>query len=216
MYSPYRRRLVGPLEIGRRGMDDRKETSMNTISALRRAPAATRTGRLLSRARALTLLATAAVTAGGPEFAAGTASADTRSAAAGNGCLWAGVSHAQNASVVAGGRAFSCGTDSGAPYWSRGQVVNRSSTVPNPGAYTNPARLFSAGAHQPGTEYNDYCVGSQLIDGSEDVHQVVADRNGALYWKAVAPISWWAFDPGADRPGPSWRSASLCYEGNLT
>ncbi|MFE7797429.1 hypothetical protein [Nocardia sp. NPDC057440] len=171
----------------------------------------------MSRTRALTLLATAAVTAGGLELGAGTAAAGTRMAAAGAsaGCVWAGTSHEQGATVVAGGRSFSCGTADGAPYWSRGQAVNRPSTVPNPGATTNPAHLFSAGVHQPGTDYNDYCVGSQLIDGSEDVYQVVVDRNGARYWKVAGPTSEWAFDQGADHPLPSWRSASLCDDGNL-
>ncbi|MEV6427753.1 hypothetical protein [Nocardia sp. NPDC051463] len=191
---------------------------MNTISAQRRSAVLAGTMREMSKTRALTLLATAVVTAGGLELGAGMAAADARTAAsgAGTGCVWAGTSHAPGATVVAGGRSFSCGTANGAPYWLRGSVANRPSAVPNPGAATNPTHLFSAGAHQPGTDYNDYCVGSQLIDGSADVYQVVSDRNGALYWKVVGPISHWAFDSGSDRHGPSWRSASLCDDGNLT
>ncbi|WP_228001804.1 hypothetical protein [Nocardia australiensis] len=59
-------------------------------------------------------------------------------------------------------------------------------------------------------------AGNQLIDGSDDVYQVVADGRGALYWKAAEPISRWEFDPEAERPGASWRSVSSSIEGNLT
>ncbi|QIS06135.1 hypothetical protein F5X71_30915 [Nocardia brasiliensis] len=162
---------------------------------------------------ALALLATVAL-AGGLTAGAGTAAAST--AGAGTHCLWAGTSHPQGATVVAGGQSFRCETDRGAPSWSRGPADNRPSTVPNPGAYTRPAGLFSAGARQPGTEYTDYCVGSQLIEGNEDVYQVVAARDGSLRWQAVAPVAQWKFDPDTPRPGPSTRSASLCIDGNLT
>ncbi|WP_433520954.1 hypothetical protein ACQPZ2_26650 [Nocardia pseudovaccinii] len=166
------------------------------------------------KAKPFTLLAAAAVTGGALEFGVGTASASTGS---GVTCLWAGTAHAQGATVVAGGRDFRCETDSrGAAHWSKGGATNRPSTVPNPGAYAHPARLFSAGAHQPGTEYTDYCVGSQLVDGADDVYRVVADGSGGLYWKAAGPISNWTFDSDSPRPGPSSRTASLCYEGNLT
>lgn len=167
--------------------------------------------------KALTLLATAVLTAGGLELGAGTAAASSRTVGSGVTCLWAGTAHAQGTTVVAGGRDFHCETDSrGAPYWSKGGSANRPSTVPNPGAYAHPARLFSTGALQPGAEYMDYCVGSQLIDGAEDVYRVVADGRGGLYWKAAGPISDWTFDPDSPRPAPSSRTASLCYEGNLT
>ncbi|ASF11717.1 hypothetical protein NBRGN_057_03410 [Nocardia brasiliensis NBRC 14402] len=161
----------------------------------------------------IALLAAAAV-AGGLVVGAGNAAAGT--AGAGVHCLWAGTSHPQGATVVAGGQSFRCETDRGAASWSRGPADNRPSTVPNPGAYTRPAGLFSPGARQPGTEYNDYCVGSQLIEGNEDIYQVVAARDGSLQWKAAGPISQWKFDPVTPRPGPSSRSVSLCIDGNLT
>jgi hypothetical protein len=48
------------------------------------------------------------------------------------------------------------------------------------------------------------------------MQQAVADANGVLYWKAAETISQWAFGPGDTPPGPSARTASCCYEGNLT
>ncbi len=111
--------------------------------------------------------------------------------------------------VTAGGRVFTCAADRGAPVWVRGAVTGAPSTVANPGARTRPAGTFSRGAQQPGTEYNDYCVGSQLIDGSEAVYQVVADAAGALRWQAAGPITQWVFAPGTG-PVPTTRSASLC------
>ncbi|WP_433659145.1 hypothetical protein ACQPW1_43035 [Nocardia sp. CA-128927] len=169
------------------------------------------------RRTSLALLAVATV-AGGLTFGAGPAAAEARTSAAGIGahCLWAGTGYPQGASVAAGGQTFRCDTDRGVASWSRGPADGRPSTVPNPGAYTNPTGLFSAGARQPGTGYNDYCVGSQLIDGTEDVYQVVAARDGQLLWKAAAPIAQWTFDADAARPGPSGRTASLCIDGNLT
>ncbi|MEV4235783.1 hypothetical protein ACIBJI_15530 [Nocardia sp. NPDC050408] len=181
------------------------------------------------KVEASTLLTTVAVTVGALEFGAGTASASTRELGAATAaastrtvgstvpCLWAGTTHVRGATVVAGGRDFRCETDSrGAPHWSKGGPTNRPSSVPNPGAYAHPVRLFSAGAHQPGTEYTDYCVGNQLIDGADHVYRVVADSKGGLHWKAAGPISDWTFDPDSPRPGPSSRTASLCYDGGLT
>ncbi|MGY4098988.1 hypothetical protein ACW2Q0_05405 [Nocardia sp. R16R-3T] len=169
-----------------------------------------------SKAKVFTLLAAAAITVGGLEFGVGTAIASNRTGRSGVTCLWAGSAHAQGATVVAGGRVFRCETDSrAAPYWSKGGPANRPSTVPNPGAYAHPARLFSAGAHQPGTEYTDYCVGDQIIDGTDDVYRVVADGHGGLYWKAAGPIADWTFDSDTPRPAPSSRTGSLCYDGNL-
>ncbi|MFI6996764.1 hypothetical protein [Nocardia sp. NPDC050175] len=138
------------------------------------------------------------------------AATGSASAAPGGDCLWAGTGHAQGTTVVAGGRAFTCATDQlGAPRWQRGAAVRTPSTVANPGATTAPAGNFSAGAQQPGTEYNDYCVGTQLVDGSESVYEVVADATGALRWKAAGPIAQWTFTPGTG-PVPTTRSASLC------
>lgn len=125
-------------------------------------------------------------------------------------CLWAGAGYANGSTVVAGGSAFTCSADQrGTPQWVRGAAVGTPSTVANPGAARRPAGVFSAGAVQPGTEYNDYCVGAQLIDGSEQQYQVVSDAAGTLTWKAAGPISQWAFDAGSG-PVPTSRSASLC------
>ncbi|MEU5763892.1 hypothetical protein [Nocardia sp. NPDC047648] len=161
------------------------------------------------------LLVIGAVASAGSVFGSATAAATGGNMGA--DCLWAGAAHRQGSSIAAGGWSFRCGTDErGAPYWLRGAVVREPSTVPNPGAAQRPTGRFSAGARQPGTAYNDYCVGSQLVEGAEDVYQVVTHRDGTLSWKAVAPIEQWRFDPGATGPAKSWRSASLCDEGNLT
>ncbi len=141
---------------------------------------------------------------------AGTAATD-----AGMACVWAGSAHPQQATVIAGGWSFECGRDGVASRWHRGPRVNEASTVPNPGASSGPAGLFSTGAQQPGTAYTDYCVGSQLIEGAEDIYEVVRDRTGATFWKAAGPISQWSFDVGSE-PQRSWRSSSLCYDGQLT
>lgn len=82
----------------------------------------------------------------------------------------------------------------------------------NPGAGSNPAGRFSPGARQPGTSYTDYCVGDQLIEGTEDVYEAVP-VGGGLYWRAAGPVSQWRFD-GA-RPEPTWRSSGSCREGSL-
>ncbi|MBF6547867.1 hypothetical protein [Nocardia brasiliensis] len=137
------------------------------------------------------------------------AAAGSAAAAPATACLWAGTDYAQGTEVTAGGRIFTCAADRGAPVWVRGAVTGAPSTVANPGARTRPAGTFSRGAQQPGTEYNDYCVGSQLIDGSEAVYQVVADAAGALRWQAAGPITQWVFAPGTG-PVPTTRSASLC------
>ncbi|WP_433663968.1 hypothetical protein ACQPW1_18745 [Nocardia sp. CA-128927] len=144
--------------------------------------------------------------------AAGLVGATTGSASAtpAGDCLWAGTGHAQGTTVTAGGRAFTCATDQlGAPRWLQGAAVRTPSTVASPGALTAPAGNFSAGAQQPGTEYNDYCVGTQLIGGSESVYEVVSDAAGALRWKAAGPIAQWTFTPGTG-PAPTTRSAGLC------
>ena len=125
-------------------------------------------------------------------------------------CLWAGSGHAQGATVVAGGWTFTCATDQhSAPQWLRGSVVHTPSTVANPGSTANPSGTFSAGALQPGTEYNDYCVGTQLIGGGEQMYEVVSDATGALRWKAAGSIAQWSFDAGKG-PVSTTRSASLC------
>ncbi|WP_280453786.1 hypothetical protein [Nocardia brasiliensis] len=126
-------------------------------------------------------------------------------------CLWAGASHATGTTIVAGGWEFTCEPG---PRWIRGQQTDRSSTVPNPGAEANPAGRFALGARQPGTDYTDYCVGDQLIEGREDIYEVVQDRNGFLHWKAAGPISRWDFD-GSEPPPASWRSVGLCRDGEL-
>ncbi|MBF6175623.1 hypothetical protein [Nocardia blacklockiae] len=128
-------------------------------------------------------------------------------------CLWADAAYPQGETVYAGGWAFTCATDFlGTARWNRGGIAQHRSTVDNPGAATNPAGRFSPGARQPGTAYTDYCVGDQLIEGTEDVYEAVP-VGGGLYWRAAGPVSQWRFD-GA-RPEPSWRSSSSCREGSL-
>ncbi|MGV9411253.1 hypothetical protein ACWDOP_15155 [Nocardia sp. NPDC003693] len=132
--------------------------------------------------------------------------------ASGPPCLWAGVSYSQGSTVYAGGWAFTCEREPfGTPRWARGAQTAERSTVPSPGALHNPAGVYSPGARQPGTEYNDYCVGSQLLDGSEAIYEVVP-AGGYLYWRAAGPISWWSFDDMSTRHGPSTQSASRCYD----
>ncbi|WP_228002883.1 hypothetical protein [Nocardia australiensis] len=159
----------------------------------------------------MAVLAATAFAAGCIGTGAGIAEADT-----GVACLWAGDGYRQGLTISAGGWNFTCRTDSGGgPYWAVDHAVNGHSTVHNPGANSNPAGLFSPGARQPGTSYNDFCVGSQLIEGAEDIYQAVADRNGAMYWKAAGSIDLWTFDGGTG-PQRSWRSSSLCYDGVLS
>lgn len=157
-------------------------------------------------------LAITALLAGGIGLGAGAAGASS----AGGGCLWAGAPYAQGTTITAGGANFRCGTERGIASWSQTGPSNQAVAVANPGATTAPAGRFSPGARQPGTQYTDYCVGNQLIEGREDIYQVVAYRDGSKGWHAVAPISQWQFGPGDHRPGPSPRSVSMCIDGNLT
>ncbi|WP_067692517.1 hypothetical protein [Nocardia jejuensis] len=166
------------------------------------------------RRAAVTPLAIAALTAAGLPLGAGIAEAEERKTRPAAECLWAGKAFAPNATVIAGGSEYRCGTDRGAPYWVRGANTDRASTVSNPGARTAPADRFSPGARQPGTSYNDYCVGDQLIPGTDDIYQVVRLPEGITLWKAAAPISQWPFDSAA--PESTWRTSSLCIDGTLT
>jgi len=166
---------------------------------------------LARSARTLLLTAALAVTPGASVagFAPGPASAQVP----GPHCLWAGDAFTQGAQIHAGGWAFSCRTDLfGAARWNADGPSGRRNTVPNPGAFGNPVGRFSPGARQPGTSYNDYCVGNQLIAGNEDVYEAVP-ASGGLYWRAAGPISQWRFD--GDAPAQTWRSSSLCRDGEL-
>lgn len=163
--------------------------------------------------RRLTSVPIAAILAVG--VGAGIVLAAPPAAAAAPPCLWAGTVHAQGTTVTAGGSTYACGTDAGGAAWRPSGPASGPSTVPNPGSTTNPTGLFSPGARQPGTAYNDYCVGAQLVPGTEDIYQAVPGGDGNLYWKAAAPISQWRFDPGAAHPDPTTRTASLCRDGNL-
>ncbi|GGN95697.1 hypothetical protein GCM10011610_59980 [Nocardia rhizosphaerihabitans] len=150
------------------------------------------------------ILASAVTVAGVFGPAVGTASADT-----GGACLWAGAPYAQGTTVVAGGWTFTCGSaGTGDARWNRGSSANRPSTVANPGAAADPTGRFSAGAIQPGTEYTDYCVGEQLVSGSDAMYEVVAEGAG-LRWRAVGPIAHWRFDQGEGHV-PTSQSASRC------
>ncbi|WP_227983281.1 hypothetical protein [Nocardia spumae] len=162
----------------------------------------------------------AALAAAGLGFGAAPAEAESESrrqaAQPATDCLWAGTTHPTGATVIAGGRDYTCGADGlGTPIWSAGAISQRADTVSNPGSGADPTDRFSLGARQPGTDYNDYCVGNQLIAGTEDVYQVARANDGTLFWKATEPISAWQFDHGSVAPQPTWRTGSLCYEGNL-
>ncbi|WP_280268129.1 hypothetical protein [Nocardia wallacei] len=166
---------------------------------------------------ALTLAAIATMTVGGLGLGTGLAEADARTSAVrpAGGCLWDGAAHATGSTVVAGGRGYVCGTDDLGPYWFGGPATDGPDTVAVPGSRTDPAGRFSPGARQPGTSYNDYCVGSQLIPGTDDVYQVVRARDGRPFWKAAEPISQWRFDSTTPRPEPTWRTPASCYENLL-
>lgn len=170
------------------------------------------------RSRALRIaaapLTVAALTVGGlPLAAAAEAETGERRSRPAAGCLWAGTTYPQQSTVVAGGVGYTCGTEAGAPHWFAGAVSGKASTVPTPGAIANPTGQFSSGARQPGTAYTDYCVGNQLIPGTDDVYQVVR-TSGGLLWKAATPIGQWKFD--TKRPAETWRTPSLCIDGTLT
>ncbi|MFD6351916.1 hypothetical protein [Nocardia tengchongensis] len=185
---------------------------MPTITGTPTTATEPRTPRRLRRAAAAPI-AIAALTVGGLPLAA-TAEAEPAERRARAGCLWAGTTHPQDSTVIAGGTTFRCGTDAGAPYWFTGADTDRPATVRTPGAQGSPVGQFSPGARQPGTSYTDYCVGNQLIPGTDDVYQVVRLPGDVLLWKAAEPIAGWSFD-GA-RPTPTWRTASLCIDGVLT
>ncbi|MVU76409.1 hypothetical protein GPX89_04015 [Nocardia sp. ET3-3] len=159
-------------------------------------------------------IAIAALTVAALPATAEAAEPDPRKTRAATGCLWAGKSYPQNTTVTAGGTTFRCGTDTSGPVWSPGSPTTQPDTVPIPGATTAPIGRFSPGARQPGTSYNDYCVGNQLIPGTDDVYQVVRVSGGTLLWKAAHPISQWTFY--GPPPEPTWRTASLCIDGTLT
>ncbi|WP_433733176.1 hypothetical protein ACQP0C_13020 [Nocardia sp. CA-129566] len=177
-------------------------------------PAPARKAKGRNQIRALSMLA--AIAAGVGVFGIGT-EAPAANADIGVRCLWAGVGHPQGVLISAGGWNYRCQSDFfGFARWSREGLAAGRSTVYNPGTNGNPAGQFSPGAQQPGTDYMDYCVGSQLIEGREDMYEAIADGRGGLYWRAAGPISNWTFDMSLNRPGPSWRSSSLCVDGNLT
>lgn len=161
------------------------------------------------------LLVIGAVASAGPVFGSATAAATGGNVSA--DCLWASAAHGQGNSIAAGGCSFRCGTyERGAPYWFRDAAVSEPRAAPDPSAAPSPAVRFGAGARQPGSAHNDYCVGSRLVEGADDGHRVVTHRDGTMSWKAAAPIEQWRFDPGATGPAKSWRSASLCADGNPT
>ncbi|WP_131817121.1 hypothetical protein [Nocardia salmonicida] len=156
------------------------------------------------RRRGIAALASVVTVAGMLGLSAGFASADT----AGN-CLWADTSYAQGATVGAGGWTFTCGRSlTGDMRWDRGASAHPTSRVANPGAATDPTGRFSAGAIQPGTSYNDSCVGEQLVSGRDSVYEAVPDGHN-LRWRPAGSISQWRFDQG-DGTAPTARSVSEC------
>ncbi|MFI1913322.1 hypothetical protein [Nocardia sp. NPDC020380] len=184
-----------------------------TATTRSKSTTAGRTRRL--RRVAVAPMAVAALTAAGLPLAA-TADAETeeRRSRVATSCLWAGATYPAGATVAAGGTEYSCGTQSGQPHWNQGARTASGDTVRNPGARANPVGQFSSGARQPGTSYTDYCVGNQLIPGTDDVYKVVRVADGSLIWKAATPVAEWTFD--GERPEPTWRTVSMCYDGNLT
>lgn len=130
-------------------------------------------------------------------------------------CLWAGRPIAPAARVYAGGWAFRCGTDnnSGGARWNAEGPSPHRDSVDNPGATGDPVGSFSPGAWQPGTDYDDSCVGAQLIEGTENIY-IAEAVPGGMYWRSGAPISQWRFQE--DRPRPTTRSASMCLDGVLS
>ncbi|MFE2961043.1 hypothetical protein [Nocardia tengchongensis] len=131
-------------------------------------------------------------------------------------CLWAGAVYPHGDAVTAGGWEFVCHAEGFASArWSHAPAPGRRSSVHSPGVQRNPMGAYSPGAFQPGSEYNDYCVGAQLIEGTDDLFEVV-DRGGFLMWRSVGPVSQWRFDQASPRPQATWRSSSLCIDGSLT
>ncbi|RMI29502.1 hypothetical protein [Nocardia stercoris] len=152
----------------------------------------------------------AAITFAGCAYAA-VAPAD---ADLGPSCLWAGQSFHNDQTIDAGGWEFRCHTTLFSADWSHTPTRNPSS-VPNPGAVAGPWGQFSVGAIQPGSDYMDYCVGNQLIEGSESIYQV-QQVGGALLWRPAGFVDLWAFDAGVQPPANSWRSSSMCSDGALS
>ncbi|MBL1079303.1 hypothetical protein JK358_33350 [Nocardia sp. 2] len=171
-------------------------------------------GSIPARTRRRRLAALAPVAIAGLIVAGLPLSTGTAAAAQPSVCLWAGQAFAPDAAISAGGTNYRCGTQAGQPYWFPTGPTANASTVANPGADSDPAGRFSAGARQPGTTYTDRCVGTQLIDGAADIQQVVATKNGTLVWKPTESISQWNF--GTDpRPAPTYRADSSCISGAL-
>ncbi|NKY45441.1 hypothetical protein [Nocardia cerradoensis] len=167
-----------------------------------------------ARGAAAAIALAGAIAAAAPAGAAGSLAHEAVEPVAAQ-CLWADTAHPRGDIVTAGGWSYSCGTDAaGMARWTRGAAAGPS-TVPDPGAATAPAGHFSAGARQPGTEYTDYCVGDQLIEGRDNVFEVAAAGDGLLFWRPVAAADSWTFDPGTHRAPPSARGSSLCRDSQL-
>ncbi|GAB2547741.1 hypothetical protein [Nocardia heshunensis] len=189
-------------------------TDANTDGTDTKPTTTTSRTRRLGRVAAAPMAVAALAVAGLPLAATAEADPNERKSRPSAGCLWAGKTYAEQTTVRAGGTTFRCGTNAGAPYWFAGQAAGPITAAPSPGAVASPIGQFSPGARQPGTSYNDYCVGNQLIPGTDDVYQVVRVPSGATLWKAAHPIDQWTFDD--QRPSPTWRTASLCIDGVLT
>ncbi|WP_327146972.1 hypothetical protein [Nocardia sp. NBC_01327] len=148
-------------------------------------------------------------------FALGAATTPAAADISHAGCLWASAGYRQGGTIYAGGWAFTCGTDGfGGARWDRTSATGRQGSVYSPGA-GNPVGQFSPGALQPGTDYNDYCVGNQLIEGPDDVYELFPVA-GILLWHSAGPVSQWAFDSPVIRPARTWRSSSMCTDGVLS
>ncbi len=143
----------------------------------------------------------------------GYAAVEPAAADPGNWCLWAGQSYRSEQTVDAGGWEFRCHTTLLSANWTHTPTGNRSN-VPNPGT-VGPWMQFSPGAIQPGTDQQDYCVGNQLIEGSESIYEVQQAGTTAM-WRPVGFVDAWAFDEGTTPPGRSWRTSAMCYDGVLS
>ncbi|WP_405136744.1 hypothetical protein [Nocardia sp. NBC_01388] len=180
----------------------------NTPRPGTRGPSPTRWWRRWAGGAAVLAVIASAGTAGvalAPEAAAGTP-----------GCLWSGAQFRQDGTVYAGGLSFTCRrNESGASYWSHEWAPGQMSSVASPGT-GYPIGSFSPGAWQPGSDYNDYCVGDQLVEGADAVYELRADAAGFLSWHAVASIAQWDFTVSSPHPLPTRRSASLCIDGVLS
>ncbi|KAA0022756.1 hypothetical protein [Antrihabitans cavernicola] len=158
---------------------------------------------LISRTYA-TSLAAAALTAGAVLLPGTAAAATIQLAAAGPDCLWAGGSHPQGQTVIAGGWTFTCAGGQ----WAIGDSVNQVSSVPDPGTGA-PASGFSPGAMQPGGTYDAYCSGDQYVNAGRFAFR----SDGSSWLPYPGPVNVWNAEAGT---GPAVTPADgECRDGSI-